>query len=197
MKSLVQTHAFHSDKCVFNLRTEGCCLNRDHVSVSLCPLHESPSCTGSHFSTSELFPPSVTPHIVVLAASQREGDVLKVIRADYFPVRRTHLRQTHASLHLIFLQSVCFCGSPESLMLAKQVFPSFLLSHGIFSEQHVNSQAIKDFGFCFSRDALGCQGGKVIDSWLELLCHSEPTEHTCPSRTILSSPPFGFLHFLS
>lgn len=55
-----------------HLLTEGCCLNSDHVSVSLCPLHESLSCTGSDFSASELFPP-VTPHIVVLAASQREG----------------------------------------------------------------------------------------------------------------------------
>lgn len=62
MKGLVQTNVFHSEKCVFNLRTEGCCLNSDHVSVSLCPLHESLSCTGSHFSTSELFPFCHTPH---------------------------------------------------------------------------------------------------------------------------------------
>lgn len=166
------------------------CLSLFVLCMSLCP-------APGHISAPLSCSPSVTPDIVVLAASQREGDVLKVIRADYFPVRRTHLRQTHDALHLIFLQSVCFCGSPESLMLAKKVFPSFLLSHGIFSKQHVNSQAIKDFGFCFSRDALGCQGGKVIDSWLELLYLSEPTEHTCPSRTILSSTLFGFLHFLS
>lgn len=154
------------------------------------------SCTSSHFSTSGWVVLPVIPHMVVLAASQREGDVSKVIRMDYFPVRRTHRSQTHAALYLIFLQSVCFYVSLESLKLAKKVFPSFLLSHGIFSKQNVNSQSMKGFGFCFSRDALSCQGGNVIDSWLELLYHSEPTEHTCPSRTIPSSTLFGFCIFL-
>lgn len=138
----------------------------------------------------------VTPHMAVLAASQREGDVSKVIHMDYFPVLRTHRHQTHAALHLIFLQSVCFCDSLEILRLAKKVFPSFLLSYGIFSKQHVNNQSIKSFGFCFSRDVLSCHGSKMIDSWLELLYHSEPTEHRCPSRTIPSSTLCGFCIFL-
>lgn len=189
---------FHSDKCLFNhgptsdwrllFEWRWSCV---HLSLSFA---WALSCTGSHFSTLGWVIPPVIPHMAVLAASQREGDVSKVIRMDHFPVRRTHCRRTHAVLHLICLQSVCFCDSLESLSHAKKVFPSFLLSHGIFSKQHVNSQSIKKkrIGFCFSRDALSCQGGNIIDSWLELLYHSEPSEHTCPWRTIPSSTLFGF-----
>lgn len=191
MKSVVQTNTFHSDKCIFNHgQTSDWRLvfeqRRSCIRLSLS-FAWALSCTGSHFSASRW----AVPPTAVLAASQREGDVSKVIRMDYFPVRRTHRRQTHAALHLIFLQSVCFCDSLEILRLAKKVFPSFLLSHGIFSKQQVNSRSIQRFGFCFSHNALGCQGCKVIDSWLELLYHFEPTEHTCPWRTIPSSTLFG------
>lgn len=65
-----------------------------------------------------------------------------------------------------------------------------------FPKQQVNSQSIKSFGFCFSRYAPSCQGGSMIDSWLELLYCSEPADCTCPSRTISSYTQFRLLPFL-
>lgn len=63
---------------------------------------------------------------------------------------------------------------------------------GFYPKQRVNSRSIKSFGFCFH--AFLCQEGNMIDPWLELLCCCEPTNSTCPSRTI---PSVGFFLFFN
>lgn len=129
------------------------CLSLFVLCMSLCP-------APGHISAPLSCSPSVTPHIVVLAASQREGDVLKVIRADYFPVRRTHLRQTHAALHSIFSRSVCFCGSPESLMLAQKSVPVISAEPWHFFQAARKQSGYKRFWLLFFTRCVGLSGRK-------------------------------------
>lgn len=160
MKSVVHTNRFHSDKCGLNYDPPSCCLNRgDHVTVSLFAW--ALSCAGSHFITSGwVVPPP--PSRLTWSSWQlhKEREMFQRWSAwIIFPFEGHIADQTRAALHLIFLQSMCFCESLEISRLAKKVLPSFLLSRSVFyPKQRVNSRSIKSFGFCFSRSSFVRKG---------------------------------------
>lgn len=194
MKSVVHTNRFHSNKCGLNYDPPSCCLNRgDHVTVSLCPLLSSVLCrfTFHHLRPSSSSP-TVTPHMGVLAASQREGDVSKVIRVDYFPIWRTHRRPNSCCITSNLLAVRVFLWITGELEACQKSVAFISAEPQCFSSQAASKQSIyKRFWLLFFTQFL-CQEGNMIDRWLELLCCCEPTKSTCPSRTIPSYSLVGF-----
>lgn len=156
------------------------------------------SCAGSHFITSGwVVPPP--PSRLTWPSWQLHKEREMFQRWSMwiiFPFEGHIADQTRAALHLIFLQSLCFCESLESSRLAKKVLP-FLLSRTVFLSQAASKQSIyKKFWLLFFTLFL-CQEGNMIDPWLELLCCCEPTKSTCPSRTIPSYSLVGFFLFFN
>lgn len=88
-----------------------------------------------------------------------------------FPFEGHIADQTRAAFHLILPQKCClnFCWAT------------------VFFFQEASKQSIyKKFWLLFFHVPFLHQEGSMIDPWLELLCYSEPTKSTCPSKTILS-----------
>lgn len=141
--------------------------------------------------------PTVTPHMVVLAVSQREGDVSKVIRTDYFPIWRTHRRPNLCCITSNLLAVRVFLWITGELEACQKRVAFITAEPQWFSSQAASKQSIyKKFWPLFFTLFL-CQEGNMIDPWLELLCCCEPTKSTCPSRTIPSYSLVAFCLFFN
>lgn len=208
MKSVVHPNTFHSDECDQNWKpsfSEKVTVWMELIMWSslFCPLHELCNATvcissprGERFPLSDLTWSPWQLH--------REREMFQRWSVWIIFLFEGHVSVKH-KLHYVWSSCILWVsvthwrtwGLPQKCSLY------FCWAMVFFSpppptphKQQVNSQSIKSFGFCFSRYALSCQGGSMIDSWLELLYCSEPADCTCPSRTISSYTQFRLLPLL-